>query len=119
MVKFYSFDAIIASQGYHVSKKESWSNAKVDVEVEVGIETTTKSIASDPYSQAIKTKHFTGWKSIGHIPCEISQYIYFIIKQESGRAYKTLKSLKYKTSQIPAGVGEVPLLFKFDCQENG
>ena len=50
MVKFYSFDAIIASQGYHVSKKESWSNAKVDVEVEVGIETTTKSIASDPYS---------------------------------------------------------------------
>ena len=73
----YSFDTIIASRGCHVYKETSWSNAKVDDEVKVEIETNPKSIASDPYSCAIKAKHdyFVGWKTGGHIPPEIARYV--------------------------------------------
>ena len=40
----------------------------------------------------------------------------FSIKQESGRAYWTLKSLKYKASPILSG-GLARLLLKFNCQK--
>ena len=116
-VKILLFDAIIATRVYHVYKETKWS--KVDDKLKVEIEINAKSAASDPYSSAIKTKHnyFTGWKTVGHILCEISRYVYFLIKQESGRVYRTLKSLNYKTSRIPYGGLEVPLLPKFDWQE--
>ena len=115
----YSFDTIIASRGYHVYKETSWSNAKVGDEVKVEIETNPKSIASDPYSCAIKTKHdyFIGWKTVGHIPREISRYVYFFIKQEGGKVNGKLNSLKYKASPIPSGELEVPLSPKFKCDE--
>ena len=51
MAKLYSFDAIITTWGYHIYKETSWSNAIVDDEVKVEIETNAKSIASDPYMQ--------------------------------------------------------------------
>ena len=93
MTTFYSL--IIGSRGYHVYKETSWSNTKLGDEVRAEIEANAKSIASDPYSCVIKSKHgyFTRWKSVGHIPREISQWVYFFIKQESGRVYGTLKSL--------------------------
>ena len=57
---------MFASRAYHVYKETSWSNAKVGDEVKVEIETNPKSVASDPYSCAIKTKHdyFVGWKTV-------------------------------------------------------
>ena len=115
----YVFETIIASRGYHVYKETSWSNAKVGEDVKVELETNPKSIACDPYSCAIKAKHdyFVGWKTVGHIPREISRYVYFFIKQEGGKVYGRLKSLKYKASPIPSGGLEVPLLLKFKCDE--
>ena len=112
----YCFEAISASQGFHVYKETTWSNAKVGDEVRVEVESNLRSIAHDPYSCAIKTKHkyFTGWKTVGHISREISRYVYFFIKQEGGRVYGKLKSLKYKPSPIPSGGLEVPLLLKFE-----
>ena len=53
----------------------------------------------------------------GHTPREILRYVYFFIKQETGRVYGTLKSLKCKTSPIASGGLEVSLLLKRDCQE--
>ena len=78
-----------------------------------------KSTAHDPSSCAIKAKHgyFTGWKTIGHILREISQYVYLFIEQEGGRVYGKLKSLKYKPSPTPAGGLEVPPLVKFASQD--
>jgi len=113
----YSFESIIASRGYHVYKETSWSNAKVGDEVKVELETNPKSIAKDPYSCAIKAKHeyFVGWKTVGHIPREISRYVYFFIKEEGGTIRGKLKSLKYKASPIPSGGLEVPLSLKFKC----
>ena len=115
----YCFEAIIASRVFHVYKETTWSNAKVGDEVKVEVESNLKSIAHDPYSCALKAKHesFTGWKTVGHTPREISRYVYFIIKQSGGRVHGKLKSLKYKPFPIPAGGLEVPLLLKFAPQD--
>ena len=82
-----SFDTIIASRGYHVYKETSWSNAKVGDEIKVEIETNPKSIASDPCSCAIKTKHdyFVGWKTVGHNPRDSSRYVYFLSSKKVER----------------------------------
>ena len=114
---FY-FKAIIASRGYHVYKETSWSNAKINEEVKVELETNT-TLSTDPYACAIKTKnpYFNDWKTVGHIPREISRYVYFFIKEENGNVSGTLKSLKYKPSPIPSGGLEVPLLLKFSAKD--
>ena len=57
------------------------------------------------------------WQTVGHIPQEISRYVYFFIKEEGGRVYGKLKPLKYKPSPTPAGGWQVPLLLKFEAQE--
>ena len=53
----YHFEAIIASQVFHVYKETTWSNAKVGEEVKVEIESNLTSIAHDPYSCVTKAKH--------------------------------------------------------------
>ena len=117
LIIFY-FKAIIASRGYHVYKETSWSNAKINEEVKVELETNT-TLSTDPYACAIKTKnsYFNDWKTVGHIPREISRCVYFFIKEENGNVSGTLKSLKYKPSPIPSGGLEVPLLLKFSAKD--
>ena len=44
-------------------------------------------------------------------------YDYFFIKEENGKVFETLKSLKYKTSPISSGGLEVPLSLTFSCKE--
>ena len=59
----FSFKAIIASRGYYVYKKTSWSNAKLNDEVKVELEMDAKSFSTALYACAIKTRHsyFVGW----------------------------------------------------------
>ena len=119
LIMFY-FKAIIASRGYQVYKETSWSNAKIKEKVKVELETNTTSLSTNPYMSAIKTKnpYFNDWKTVGHIPREISRYVYFFIKEENGNVSGTLKSLKYKPpSPIPSGGLEVPLLLKFSAKD--
>ena len=100
----FAFKAIIASRGYHVYKERSWSNAKFDDKVKVEFETDAKSLSAGPCACAIaRHSYFVGWKTVGHIPREISRYVYFSIKQRNGKVFETLKSLKYKASPIPSG----------------
>ena len=91
----YCFEAITASREFHVYKEMTWSNAKVGDKIIAEVESNLTSIAHDPYSCAIKAKHehFTGWKTVGYFPREISLNVYFFIKQEGGRVYGKLKSL--------------------------
>ena len=114
----YCFEAIIASCGFHVYKETSWSNAKVGDEVKVEVESKFKSIVHDSYSCMIKAKrkYLTRCKTVGHIPCEISRYVYYFIKQDGGKVYGKLKLLECKPSPIPSGGLEVPLLLKFESQ---
>ena len=80
----FSFKAIIASRGLHVYN-ETWSKAKLNGKVKVEFETDTKSILTDTYACAIKARHscFVGWKTVGHIPREISRYVYFLLKKKT------------------------------------
>ena len=54
---------------------------------------------------------------MGHIPREISRYVYFFIKEENGKVLGTSKSLKFKVSPILSGGLEVPLSLTFSCKE--
>ena len=82
------------------------------------LETEVKSLSTDPYAFAIKASHayFVGWKTVGHIPREISRYVYFFIKEENGKVFGTLRSLKNKASPIPSGGLEFPLSLTFLCK---
>ena len=116
----YSFKAKIASRGYHVFKETSWSNAKEGDEVKVELETNKSSNDKiDPYACAIcaKEEYFKGWKTVGHIPREISRNVYFFIKSEGGSVNGIVISTKYRTSPIPAGGLEIPLLLTFSCSK--
>ena len=114
-----SFKAIIASRGYYIYNETSWLNAKLNDEVKVELETDAKSLSTDLYSCALKGRHsyFVGWKTVGHIPREISRYVYYFIKEENEKVFGTLKSFKCKPSPIPFGGLEVPLSLRFSYKE--
>jgi len=92
---------------------------KVNDLVKIELETNPNSIACDPYSCVVRVKHdySIGWKTVGHVPREISMYIYFFVKQEEGTATGVKKSVNYKPSPIPSGGLEVPLLLTFSCPQ--
>ena len=92
----YSFQAKIASRGYHVFKETTWTEAKVDVKIE--IDTNKKSINIDPYARAIRAKNhfFDIWKTVGHIPREISRHVFFFVKEEGGGGGVLLPGLFYR-----------------------
>ena len=115
----YSFKAKIASRGYHVFKETAWSNAKEGDEVKVELETDKSSNKIDTYACAIRAKeeYFKGWKTVGHIPGEISRHVYFFIKSEGSSVNGTVISTKYRTSLITAGGLEIPLLLTFSCSK--
>ena len=112
-----NFQATIASRGYHVYKETTWSNAKVNEKVKIEIGTNPSSIAIDPYACAVKAKekYFDRWKTFDHVPREISRYIYFYIKKESGKITGNVKPLNYKPSPIASGRLEIPLQLTFSC----
>ena len=87
----YNFQVTIASRGYHVYKETTWSNAKVNEKVKIGTEINQSLIAINPYACAVKVKkkYFDGWKTVGHVPREISPYIYFFIKKEMEKSLAT------------------------------
>ena len=113
----YHFQATVASRWYHVYTETTWLNAKVNKKVKIEIETNQSSIAIDPYSCAVKAKekYFDGWKTVGDVPREISQCIYFFIKKENRKITDNVKSLNYKPSPIPSGGLEIPLQLTFSC----
>ena len=47
----------------------------------------------------------------------MSRHVYFFIKSEDGSVNGTVISTKYRTSLIPAGGLEIPLLLTFSCSE--
>ena len=72
--EFCSFQAKIASRGYHVYKNTTWVDAREGDEVQVEIKTNKESMKVDPYAWAIRVneRFFGVIKVVGHIPREIS-----------------------------------------------
>ena len=83
------------------------------------LETDAKSLSTDPYACAIKARHshFVSWKTVGHIPRELSCYVYLFIKKENGKVFANLTSMKYKASPILSEGLKVPLSLTFSCKE--
>ena len=119
-VTTYSFEAKIASRGYHVYKNTAWVNAKEGDEVQVQIETNKDSAKVDPYACTIrvKGKYFDVTKTVGRIQREISRHVYFFIKKEEGWITGKVLSVKYGPSPIPSGCLEIPQLLTFTCSKS-
>ena len=69
-----------------------------------------------------QTKHFYQFiffvrNQEGHIPREISGYVYHFIKTEGGFVNGSVISTKFHPLSIPSDVLEIPLLLKFSCPE--
>ena len=75
----YSFRATVAARGYQVHKN-TWDEAKAGDKVLFEIESDKKSKEIDPYCYSIRTSVNQLIKTVGHIPGEISRYVYFFLK---------------------------------------
>ena len=96
----YSFKAKIASGEYHVFIETTRNKVKEGYTVRVNLETNKLSKKVDPYTYAIREKNqfFNLWKTVGHIPREISRHVYYFIKTEDGFANGSVISIKYRPS---------------------
>ena len=114
-----SFQATVASRGYHVYKNTTWTNARLGEKVLIALETLQSSLEVDPYACAVKIKNrfYEHHITVGHLPREISRHIHFFIKTEGGKVQGTVKSLLYRASPIPAGGLEIPLILKFENKD--
>ena len=109
----YSFQATAVGRGYHVYKNTTWDQAKVGDKVLVEIESDKKSKEIDPYCCSIRTSVNQQIKTVGYIPTEISRHVYFLLKDENDHIDRTVKSIDYSPSPIPAGGLEIPLTLNF------
>ena len=74
----------------------------------------------DPYACAIHVegKYFNFRKAAGHIPREISRYIYCFIKKEEGSITVKILSVKYRSSSIPSEGLEISLILKVNSSKS-
>ena len=95
--------------------KKPRSNAKQGDFVTVEIETDRKSKKIDPYCCAIKPMADIPprLKTAGHVPREISRYIFFFLREENGKVDGFVYSTQYQPSSVPAGGLEIPLKLTF------
>ena len=118
--KMHVYEAKIASRGYHIFMNTTWTRAYIGENIKVEIETNSESIRRDPYACAIrKTNSFFAnvSETVRHIPRELSRHIYHFILYERGAVSGTVVSTQYRTSPIPAGGLEIPLLLRFECPD--
>ena len=74
----------------------------------------------DPYACAIHVegKYFNFRKAAGHIPREISRYIYCFVKKEEGSITVKILSVKYRSSSIPSEGLEISLILKVNSSKS-
>ena len=94
-----------------------WNNVKEGDSVRVDLETNKLSKNVDPYTCAIRVKNqfFNSWKTVGHIPREISRHVYYFFKTKGGFVNGSVISTKYCPSSTLSGRLEILLLLKFSC----
>ena len=92
-------------------RNTAWTNLKTGDKVTVMTNTDQSSLDVDPYAcvTTIKHRYFDAYMTVGHISREISLHYFYCIKQ-SGVTTGHLVSAIYKTSPVPVGALEIPLL---------
>ena len=108
-----SFSTEIGSRGYHVYRDTTWRDIRVNQPVVVCQETNPLSKVYDPCccKITIARRGRIGPVTVGHIPREISRYVYYFLR--SGAVSGTVADTQYKPSPIPAGGLKVPLWLRF------
>ena len=110
----YSFSAEVGSRGFHVYRNTSWNQIYVNQAVVVHKEKNIVSLQIDPYCCAITITRIDkiGPVTIGHIPREISRFVYFFY-HEQGAISGTVVATEPRISPIPEGGLEFKLLLNF------
>ena len=109
-----SFSAEIGSRGYHVYKDSSWKSIYVNQLVAVQKETDNKSLQIDPYCCRITIIRADkiGPVTVGHIPREISRFVYFFL-HEGDAVSGTVVDTRSCVFPIPEGGLEIKWLLHF------
>ena len=110
----HSFSAEVGSRGYHICHETSCRNIHLHQHVVVLKEVNNISINIDPYCCRITIKRVDriGPVTIGHVPRELSRFIFYFI-QEGGSVTGAVESTKPRISPIPEVGLEVPILMHF------
>ena len=84
------FSTEIGSRGYHGYRDTIWRDIRVNQPVVVCQETNPLSKVYDPYccKITISRRDRIGPVTVGHVPREISRYVYYFLHEESSRTLK-------------------------------
>ena len=113
MADSFSFQAKVASRGYHVYKETTWRNAMENEKDTVAIESNEASKQIDPYYCAVQIKSGESAVTVGHIPRETSWHCYFFLKEKGREINGNVFSTTYRLSPIPLGGLDIPLVLRF------
>ena len=83
-------------------------------------ETRKEALTIDPYSITVQIfpHDHVAPITVGHIPMELSRFIYFF-KKRGGVSHAHIQTTKYRPSPIPEGGLEIPLMvtFKYENED--
>ena len=110
----YSFSAEVGSRGYHVYRNTSWNQIYVNQAVVVHKEKNIVSLQIDPYfcAKTISRMDKIDPATVGHIPREISRFVYFFLHEQGAISGKVVNT-EPRISSIPEGGLEIKLLLNF------
>ena len=110
----YSFSPEVGNRDYHVYRNTSWNQTYVNQAVVVHKEKNIVSFQIDPYCCAITITRVDkiGPVTVGHIPREISRFVYFFL-HEQGAIFGTVVDTEPRISPIPEGGLEIKLFLNF------
>ena len=108
----------VASRGWHVYGKTVWKNPCKGQKVVAKKEKNKEALDIDPYAIAwtLKKKNKLIPDVVGHVPREISRFVWFFITH-GGKIEAHVLSVKPKSSPIPSGGLEIILRVKFSIDE--
>ena len=103
------FTTPICSRGWHVYQMSTWKNPKKYEALSFKKETDPVALRFDPFSIAFTSKSIIKYLTsltIGHIPLEISRFVYFFLER-GGKMEAKVYQTKYMESPIPKGGLEI------------
>ena len=124
-----SLTSEIGSQGYHVYRQTTLRNITLHQQVKVLKETSSISIDTNPYCCKIIIKRVDRigditldhipreLSTLDHIPRELSRFVFYFIHEE-GSVTETATDITPRTSPIPEGGLEIPILIHFVHKNN-
>ena len=106
---------LVASRGWHVYGKTVWQTPKKGQKLFAKREEDEKALLVDEYSVAwmMKSKARLVADVVGHVPQEISRFVYFFLKH-GGSVDATVELEKYR--QSPIAKGGLEIILKATCR---